>query len=162
MLFPDRSYQTSCESGVTCRIHCPIVPCAIAWKGESRYRQFLCIYTRRAVNVTAIQREKEKEKDYLTLEQAQKLLEAARQGRLECLLTVALVNGMRLGELLALRWSEVDMTRGILQVRHTVNRIKGFGITESEPKTESSKRSIVLPPFVIDTLVQLYFARAKL
>jgi integrase len=90
----------------------------------------------------------------LTMEQAHILLAAARQGRLECLLTVALVTGMRLGELLALRWSEVDMTRGILQVRRTVNRIKGFGITESEPKTESSKRSIVLPPFVIDTLVQ--------
>jgi integrase len=90
----------------------------------------------------------------LTMEQAQKLLYAARQSRLECLLTVAIVTGMRLGELLALRWSEFDLTRGMLQVRHTVNRIKGFGITESEPKTESSKRSILLPPFVIDSLVQ--------
>jgi integrase len=90
----------------------------------------------------------------LTLDQAQTLLDAARQGRLECLLTVALVTGMRLGELLALRWNEVDLTNGILQVRHTVNRIKGFGIIESEPKTESSKRSIVLPPFVIDAFIQ--------
>jgi integrase len=90
----------------------------------------------------------------LTMEQAQKLLDAARQSRLECLLTVAIVTGMRLGELLALRWSEINLTRGILQVRHTVNLIKGFGITESEPKTESSKRSIILPPFVIDALVQ--------
>jgi len=90
----------------------------------------------------------------LTMEQAQTLLDAARQGRLECLLTVAIVTGMRIGELLALRWSEIDLTNGILQVRHTVNRIKGFGITESEPKTESSKRSITLPPFVIDALVQ--------
>lgn len=90
----------------------------------------------------------------LTMEQAQTLLDTARQGRLECLLTVAIATGMRLGELLALRWSEVDLTNRILQVRHTVNRIKGFGITESEPKTESSKRSIILPLFVIDTLVQ--------
>src|SRR6266567_285332 len=40
--------------------------------------------------------------------QAKRLLEAAKGGPLECLLTLALVTGMRLGEMLALRWSDIN------------------------------------------------------
>ena len=90
----------------------------------------------------------------LNRKQAQRLLEAARGNRLECLLALALGTGMRLGEILALRWSEVDLEKGTLQVGHTVDFVQGFGRVESEPKTESSKRSITLPQFVIDALKQ--------
>lgn len=44
-----------------------------------------------------------KELAYLTIEQVQKLLEVAKDHKLECLLTIALATGMRLGELLALQ-----------------------------------------------------------
>lgn len=81
----------------------------------------------------------------LDKDQALQLLEAAKESRLHCLLTLALATGMRLGELLALRWEEIDLANGVLQVRHTVDYIHGHGLTESEPKTASSRRSIMLP-----------------
>jgi integrase len=89
----------------------------------------------------------------LTKEQAQKLLETAQGHRLEGLLTVALATGMRRGELLSLRWQDVNIDDMSLQVRRTVGKFKG-GYVENEPKTSKSRRRIVLPQFVVDVLKQ--------
>ena len=83
----------------------------------------------------------------LTLEQAQALLENVREHRLEVLLTMAVVTGMRRGELLALRWSNVDFDRRTLLVLHTVDYIPKYGYVETEPKTAAGKRLVSLPPF---------------
>ena len=88
----------------------------------------------------------------LTPEQARTLMETAKGGRLEALLTLAVATGMRRGEILALRWSDIDFGEGSLQVRHTVNRAGKYGILEHAPKTEKSKRRIMLPRFVLDVL----------
>ncbi|HZO72828.1 MAG TPA: tyrosine-type recombinase/integrase [Ktedonobacteraceae bacterium] len=88
----------------------------------------------------------------LTIEQAQQLLNVARGHRIETLLTLALTTGMRRGELLALRWADIDFNRNSLQVRHTVDFIAKHGYVENEPKTESGKRHIALPPFIVEML----------
>ena len=88
----------------------------------------------------------------LNQEEARRLLEVAKENYLHCLLTLALATGMRLGELLALRWEEVDLKNKTLQVRHTVDYIQGYGKVESEPKTTSGRRSITLPQFAIEEL----------
>ena len=88
----------------------------------------------------------------LSKEQAQQLLHAAKGHRLEALITVALATGMRRGELLALRWSDINFEIGSIQVQRTVNRFNGHGYIESEPKTAGSRRNIFLPQFVIDVL----------
>ena len=94
----------------------------------------------------------------LSPEQAKKLLEVAKGSRLEALLTLALLTGMRRGELLALRWADINFEEAHLLVNHTVNRIgKRFaeqGIVENDPKTETSRRKILLPPFAIEVLRQ--------
>ena len=90
----------------------------------------------------------------LTEEQMKKLLKTAKGGRLEALLTLALTTGMRRGELLALHWEDIDFEERSLWVRHTVYRAGKYGIRESDPKTESSKRKIILPQFVIDALLR--------
>src|SRR6266516_2923194 len=90
----------------------------------------------------------------LTRDQAQKLLEVARGHRLEALLTVALVTGMRRGELLALRWRDIDLERRSLQVRRTVSLIRGHGYVETEPKTAKGRRKIVLPQPVVEVVKQ--------
>src|SRR5436190_19043023 len=54
----------------------------------------------------------------LDIEQARMLLESVREHRLEVLLTMAVVTGMRRGELLALTWSNIDFERHSLQVVH--------------------------------------------
>ncbi len=90
----------------------------------------------------------------LTLDQAQMLLRSVREHRLEVLLTMAVVTGMRRGELLALRWSNIDFERRTLQVLHTVDYIPKYGYVETEPKTAAGKRLINIPTFLLDMLKQ--------
>jgi integrase len=61
---------------------------------------------------------------------------------------------MRHGELCALRWKDINFEEGILQVRHTVSLITGHGYVETDPKSDKSKRKILLPSFVTDLLKQ--------
>jgi integrase len=90
----------------------------------------------------------------LTQEQAKRLLEVVREHKLESLLTLALVTGMRRGELLALHWQDIDFNTGSLQVKRTVSRVGKFGLVVSEPKTARSRRKIMLPAFVLEILKQ--------
>ncbi len=88
----------------------------------------------------------------LTPEQAQLLLQKVSEHHLEALLTLALVTGMRKGEILGLRWQDIDLQKGVLQIRRTLSYLAHHGFQESEPKTPKSKRKIVLPQFVIESL----------
>jgi integrase len=96
------------------------------------------------------------ESQALSAEQVKQLLEVAKGSPIEVLLTLALTTGMRVGEMIALRWADIDFQDGSLQVRHTVSRVgKRFqenGLVENDPKTESSRRKIVLPQFVLEAL----------
>ena len=99
----------------------------------------------------------------LTLEQAEKLLEVARGTSLDALLVMALTTGMRRGELLALRWGDIDFEHSMVFVHRTVARIAG-GLIEGEPKTKSSRRHIMLPVVAIEALKrhQAQWERMKL
>ncbi|MFL5588067.1 MAG: tyrosine-type recombinase/integrase [Ktedonobacteraceae bacterium] len=88
----------------------------------------------------------------LTVEQAEKLLGAARGSRLDALLILALTTGMRRGELLALRWDDVDFKQSLVFVHRTVTRVGGYGYVEGEPKTRSSRRRVVLPDVALEAL----------
>lgn len=90
----------------------------------------------------------------LTMEQAQQLLTVARGDRLEMVLLLALVTGIRRGELLGLKWADIDFTQGALQIRRTLDYMAHYGYIESEPKTKSGKRRIILPGFVVEALKQ--------
>jgi integrase len=76
----------------------------------------------------------------LTQEQAKCLLQVVHEHRLEALLTLALVTGMRKGELLGLHWQDIDLNTGSLQVKRTVSRVGKFGLVVSEPKSARSRR----------------------
>lgn len=93
-----------------------------------------------------------KERRSLTQSQAQQLLQAAKGSKLEVLVIVALTTGLRHGELRALRWSNVDLDRGELHVLRSALHLHGYGIIESEPKTKSSRRTVALHSFVVETL----------
>ncbi|GCE03646.1 hypothetical protein KDAU_09750 [Dictyobacter aurantiacus] len=106
-------------------------------------------------NVTSVvkpPRIRKKEKQAVNLEQARALMLAARGDRLEMFIALALTTGMRRGELLALRWSDVDLDKRVLHVRRTVDFLAHYGYVENEPKTERSRRDILLPKFVITML----------
>lgn len=90
----------------------------------------------------------------LTMEQAQTLIASAKGHSMEALFVLALTTGMRRGELLALKWQDIDFTQNRLQVRRIFTRAKGQRYLESEPKTEKSRRNILLAPLTTEILKQ--------
>lgn len=84
-------------------------------------------------------------------EEARRLLDMAVGHRLEALYTVAVAVGLRQGEALALRWSDVDIEGGTLRVRSTVRRIRGE-MVYSQPKSTRSRRTVSLPRTCVDAL----------
>ena len=79
-----------------------------------------------------------KEMQILTPEQARKFLKAAKGDRLEALYVLAITTGLREGELLGLRWSDVDLEGGKLQVLRQLTRTKN-GLSFTPPKRGRSR-----------------------
>src|SRR6266704_1124159 len=85
-------------------------------------------------------------------EQAQPFLAAVADHRLKALYILALATGMRLGELLGLKWQDINLAESTLQVRRTLSYVNKIGYRENEPKTQQSRRLILLPHFVAEEL----------
>src|SRR5207249_2106797 len=60
--------------------------------------------------------------------------------------------GMRRGEILALKWEDIDFKKGKLAVKRTLSRGKGGTFIFGEPKTAHGRRSIALPRSVVESL----------
>ena len=93
-----------------------------------------------------------KEMQPLSPDQARALLKAARGEKLEALYILALTTGMRQGELLGLKWEDIDMETGILHVRRTLSTAMGEGFSFNPPKTAKSRRSIRSPQLALVSL----------
>jgi integrase len=88
------------------------------------------------------------EMDAVTPEDVERILAAANGTEIEVPVVIALGTGMRLGEILGLRWSDIDFESESLRVRQTVNVDRTFGT----PKSYRSRRSIPLPKFLLKVL----------
>jgi integrase len=84
-------------------------------------------------------------------EQVKVLLEVARGDRLEALYVLAIHTGLRQGELLGLRWEDVDLESGTLRVRRTLVTARG-GPVLMAPKTKRSRRSVRLTQGAVEAL----------
>jgi integrase len=87
----------------------------------------------------------------LSAEQVKVLLEVARGDRLEALYVLAIHTGLRQGELLGLKWEDVDLESGTLRVRRTLVTAKG-GPVLTAPKTKGSRRSVKLTQDAVEAL----------
>lgn len=90
----------------------------------------------------------------LSVEQAKHLLETAKGHPLEALFMLALTTGLRRGEILALKWSDIDFGKRTIQVQRIFTRAPGNRYIEAEPKTKKSRRSVTLTVRVVDLLKQ--------
>jgi integrase len=70
-------------------------------------------------------------------------IELVRGDHLFTVSMIALFTGMRLGEVLALRWSRVDLVRKVIEVRETVEQTVAHGIRLKAPKSKAGRRDIV-------------------
>ena len=82
--------------------------------------------------------------------QAKALLSAARGDRLEAVYVLAVTAGLRISELLALKWEDVDLERGVLHVRRTLSAADS-GPTFTTPKSGKG-RGIKLTGQAVDAL----------
>ena len=81
-----------------------------------------------------------------------KAIEVLKDSRFGDFYLLALLTGMRKGELAGLKWANVDLERGRLQVVNTLQRISGRGLVLGVPKTERSRRSIALSDAAVGLL----------
>lgn len=63
-------------------------------------------------------------------------------------------SGLRLGEMLALRWQNVDLDEGRVSVRETLTELAGH-FSFGPPKTRNAVRSVSIPPFVADAVASV-------
>ncbi len=113
-------------------------------------------------NVAALsdpRRERRERITPLTAEQARLLIRETRTDRIGPLIEVAIMTGMRQGELLALHWDDVDLESGVVHVRRTLTWRRGdegsgrkMMPVFSDPKTEQSRRSIKLTRSAVEAL----------
>ena len=83
----------------------------------------------------------------LTPDQARAFLTKIEEHRLAAAFTVALSLGLRLGELLALTWPDVELdgSKPRLTVQHALKRLSGVGLVLEDTKTRTSRRTVYLP-----------------
>jgi integrase len=86
--------------------------------------------------------------DIPTPTEISKILAAAAPGWKRALLVTAVFTGLRSSELRGLRWTDVDLAKGELQVRQRADRYNAIG----RPKSRLSTRTIPIGPFVVNTL----------
>ena len=105
-------------------------------------------------------KKKRKESAVFTQEEQRKIVSTAKAERTNaaCGIVLTLFTGMRIGEVCALKWSDIDFDMKVLHVTKTVQRIRVYGqerrtaVKVTAPKSESSVRDIPLPDFLINML----------
>lgn len=123
------------------------------------------LVARNVCDATTLPKREKKEIQPLTLDQVSQLLAAIREDRFYPAILLEFSTGLRRGELLALRWQDVDLPAGLLHVRQNLVRVRNqtddtkTHLIFQEPKTPQSRRTIPLPEDILEELNR-YRARA--
>ncbi|MFG2670287.1 tyrosine-type recombinase/integrase [Streptomyces sp. NPDC048445] len=88
----------------------------------------------------------------LTADEARELLTATQGHRLHALFELALHTGLRKGELLGLRWEDLDLDAGTAAIHRTLQRTVTGGLTTLPTKTRASERRIAIPDRCVQSL----------
>ena len=99
-------------------------------------------------------KERYQEVDVFTIEEAKAILTAAKTEpiNIRLLIEIALFTGMRRGEIVGLKWSDINLDKQCLSVKRSIYKPKGEKSIEKEPKSHSSIRTIAIPNCLCITL----------
>ena len=101
----------------------------------------------------ALPKVEHREMKTLPVEQLQSFLREARESGVFELYYLELATGLRRGELLGLKWEDIDLERGDLRVKRQVARINGE-ITEAPLKTKNAYRTLPLAEDTVSVLLE--------
>lgn len=89
-----------------------------------------------------------------TPDQVRKFLDSIKDHRWYPIYVLALYCGLREGELLGLHFEDVDLLHSQIHVRHAVQYLIGGGLVITEPKTDAGKRTVTIPSFANNVLLE--------
>jgi integrase len=111
---------------------------------------------------TELPKNNKKEVEPLSLQEQMQFIKAIKSDKLECVFLLAMGTGLRIGEILALKWRNIDFGEGTLKVLETVQRVKNLKrkdendtktvIEFNSPKTSSSIRVVPIPSAILSKL----------
>ena len=111
------------------------------------------LVTRNPTQGCALPKVEHKEMKTLTADQLSAFFQEARDSGVFALYYIDLTTGLRRGELLGLKWSDIDLEKGDLRVQRQIGRIDGK-IIEMPLKTKNAYRTLPLSADAIDVLMQ--------
>ena len=82
------------------------------------------------------------------------LIQTAECTQMEALFWIAITTGMRIGEILGLKWKDFDRNSGNIQIKRQVQRRKGEGLVFCPPKSASGVRVIKLGKMTVEKLIE--------
>lgn len=103
-----------------------------------------------------------KERLTFTTKETLNLLELLNGKPLYLPVLLAVTTGMRRGEILGIRWKDIDLDNKRLNIRQIVIETREYGLEIKQPKTDSSSRSIALPQITIEALKRYRVEQAEL
>ena len=123
---------------------------------------------RNVSDATTLPRKEQKEMRVLSIQEQAKFMNILDSDRLGFAYMFDLATGLRVGELLALRWKDVDLENGVIKIKQAVSRVKNYDpnvttktkLIIQEPKTKKGQRSIPLPN-IITALLKKHQLRQK-
>jgi integrase len=135
----------------------------VAPRTKHHIHRLLHTMLERAVRLAVVQRNvsdlvdapnvPDKEIEILSQTEISRVLEVLKGGSwLYPIVMVALGTGMRRGELLALRWKDVDLDGAKLRVEQSLEQTKLSGLVFKAPKTKRGRRTITLPASTVTAL----------
>ena len=111
------------------------------------------LVTRNPADGCALPKVERKEMQTLPVEQLTSFLREAKDSGVFALYYIDLTTGLRRGELLGLKWSDIDLEKGDLRVQRQIGRIDGK-IIEMPLKTKNAYRTLPLSADAISVLMQ--------
>ncbi|WP_433697037.1 tyrosine-type recombinase/integrase [Nocardiopsis sp. CA-288880] len=87
-----------------------------------------------------------------TVEQTRAFLDHVGEDRLYALFHLAVMTGLRRGEVVGLRWEDVDLERGTVRVVRQLQAHRGRGLVEVAPKSAASRRTLMVDHATVGVL----------
>lgn len=105
-----------------------------------------------AESVKAPPKNSSKSKEVFTIEETRRLIDEAQGQDIELAILIALTLGARRGEILGLKWKDIDVEEMTVDIQRTLKRRNHHGLVLDEPKTSAGRRKLPLTEGLVTSI----------